>query len=45
MLEAIEFTQAHASALSVDTLLLVAGDDHLVDASGSADFFSKCRRA
>jgi alpha-beta hydrolase superfamily lysophospholipase len=41
MLEAIEFTQAHASALSVNTLLLVAGDDHLVDASGSDEFFRK----
>ena len=41
MLEAIEFTQAHASTLSVDTLLLVAGDDHLVDASGSDEFFRK----
>lgn len=41
MLEAIEFTQAHASALGVNTLLLVAGDDHLVDAGGSDDFFSK----
>jgi alpha-beta hydrolase superfamily lysophospholipase len=41
MLEAIEFAQNHASALSVDTLLLVAGDDHLVDASGSDAFFRK----
>jgi alpha-beta hydrolase superfamily lysophospholipase len=41
MLEAIEFTQAHASTLSVNTLLLVAGDDHLVDASGSDEFFRK----
>lgn len=41
MLEAIEFTQAHASALSVKTLLVVAGDDHLVDASGSNEFFNK----
>jgi alpha-beta hydrolase superfamily lysophospholipase len=39
MLEAIEFTQAHASRISVRTLLLVAGDDHLVDASGSDAFF------
>ncbi len=39
MLDAIEFTQAHASALSVKTLLLVAGDDHLVDAAGSEAFF------
>ena len=39
MLEAIAFTQARASTLSVNTLLLVAGDDHLVDASGSDEFF------
>ena len=39
MLNAIEFAQAHASALGVKTLLLVAGDDHLVDASGSDAFF------
>jgi alpha-beta hydrolase superfamily lysophospholipase len=41
MLEAIEFAQNHAATLSVDTLLLVAGDDHLVDASGSDAFFRK----
>jgi alpha-beta hydrolase superfamily lysophospholipase len=41
MLEAIEFAQAHASTLRVNTLLLVAGDDHLVDASGSDEFFRK----
>jgi len=39
MLEAIEFAQAHASALGIKTLLLVAGDDHLVDAAGSDTFF------
>ena len=41
MLEAIEFVHAHAPALSVRTLLLVAGDDHLVDASGSDALFRK----
>jgi len=41
MLEAIEFTQAHASSLNVKTLLLVAGEDRLVDASGSDAFFKK----
>jgi len=41
MLEAIEIAQGHASALGVDTLLLVAGDDHLVDASGSDAFYRK----
>ena len=41
MLTAIEFAQAHASALGVRTLLLVAGEDHLVDAGGSDAFFGK----
>jgi alpha-beta hydrolase superfamily lysophospholipase len=39
MLEAIEFAQGRASTLKIDTLLLVAGDDRLVDASGSEAFF------
>ncbi|MBE0619112.1 MAG: alpha/beta hydrolase [Burkholderiales bacterium] len=41
MLAAIEYTQAHASALRIKTLLLLGGDDRLVDASGSAAFFRK----
>ena len=41
MLDAIESAQSHASALSIQTLLVVAGDDHLVDAAGSAAFFGK----
>lgn len=41
MLDAIEFASAHASTLSVKTLLVVAGDDHLVDAAGSEAFFSR----
>ncbi|MEK7436869.1 MAG: lysophospholipase [Pseudomonadota bacterium] len=41
MLQAIEFTQAHAATLGVKTLLVVAGDDHIVDASGSDAFFKK----
>jgi alpha-beta hydrolase superfamily lysophospholipase len=41
MLEAIEFSQAHAASLSFKTLLVVAGDDHLVDAGGSDAFFRK----
>ncbi len=40
MLDAIEFAQRHASALNIQTLLVVAGDDHLVDAEGSDAFFS-----
>jgi len=41
MLDAIGYAQAHASALDIRTLLLVAGEDHLVDASGSDAFFGK----
>ncbi|TSA18601.1 MAG: lysophospholipase [Betaproteobacteria bacterium] len=41
MLDAIEFAQRYASALNIKTLLVVAGDDHLVDARGSEEFFSK----
>ena len=41
MLDAIEFSQRYASALNIKTLLVVSGDDHLVDASGSEEFFSK----
>jgi alpha-beta hydrolase superfamily lysophospholipase len=38
MRAAIEHVQAHASGLAVPTLLLVAGDDRLVDPSGSKSF-------
>ena len=41
MLAAIEYAQGHASALDIKTLLLVAGEDRLVDASGSDAFFGK----
>lgn len=41
MLDAIEYAQGHASALQVRTLLLVAGEDRLVDAGGSEAFFGK----
>jgi alpha-beta hydrolase superfamily lysophospholipase len=41
MLDAIEFVQEHAPSLSVKTLLLVAGDDRLVDAAGSDALFNK----
>lgn len=43
MLDAVDFSHAHAAALTVPTLLLVAGDDHLVDASGSEAFFARLR--
>lgn len=39
MLDAIEFVQAHAPSLGVKTLLVVAGDDHLVDVNGSDALF------
>lgn len=43
MLRAIEFSHAHAAAITVPTLLIVAGDDRLVDASGSDAFFDRLR--
>ena len=41
MLDAINFSQSHAAALAIPTLMLIAGDDHLVDPSGSKAFFEK----
>jgi alpha-beta hydrolase superfamily lysophospholipase len=41
MLDAIDYCQAHAAALAVPTLMIVAGDDHLVDAAGSELFFPR----
>lgn len=41
MLAAVEFSHSHAPSLKVPTLLVVAGDDHLVDASGSEAFFAR----
>ena len=41
MLASIAYCHAQAAALAVPALLLVAGDDHLVDASGSARFCAK----
>ena len=38
MLDSIDYCTSHANSLSVATLMLVAGDDHLVDASGSERF-------
>ena len=38
MLSAMAYCQAHAGQLAVPALLLVAGDDHLVDAEGSRRF-------
>lgn len=39
MLAAIEFCGAHAAELAVPTLMVVAGDDRLVDRAGSQRFF------
>ncbi len=41
MLAAIDFAQARAAALAIPTLMVVAGDDRLVDADGSRAFFPK----
>lgn len=41
MLEAGSVARQQAAALRIPTLLLVAGDDHLVDASGSEVFYSR----
>ena len=41
MLDAIEFAHAHAASLAIPTLMLVAGDDHLVDPDGSRAFFAR----
>lgn len=38
MLGAVDYCHAHAGELSVPTLMLVAGDDRLVDAEGSERF-------
>jgi alpha-beta hydrolase superfamily lysophospholipase len=43
MLSCIEYAQAHASSLDIPVLLLVAGDDRLVDSSGSDAFFSRLK--
>lgn len=39
MLAAVDFSQSHAAELTIPTLLVVAGDDRLVNASGSDVFF------
>jgi alpha-beta hydrolase superfamily lysophospholipase len=41
MLASIDYCQAHAATLAIPTLMLVAGDDHLVDAEGSHHFFAQ----
>jgi alpha-beta hydrolase superfamily lysophospholipase len=39
MLDAMQYCQAHAAALMIPCLMVVAGDDHLIDANGSRQFF------
>jgi alpha-beta hydrolase superfamily lysophospholipase len=39
MLASVDFAQSNAAALTMPTLMVVAGDDRLVDAAGSAKFF------
>jgi alpha-beta hydrolase superfamily lysophospholipase len=41
MLSSIDYCQSHAGALTFPTLMLVSGDDHLVDAEGSKRFFAQ----
>lgn len=41
MQSSIDYCQAHAGALQIPTLMLVAGDDRLVDAEGSRRFFAQ----
>ena len=41
MLRAMAYCQVSAGTLKVPTLMLVAGDDRLVDAEGSRQFFAK----
>jgi alpha-beta hydrolase superfamily lysophospholipase len=41
MLDAIGFSQSHAAVLAIPTLMVVAGDDRLVDVAGSQAFFAQ----
>jgi alpha-beta hydrolase superfamily lysophospholipase len=41
MLAAIAYCQSHAANLKIPVLMVVAGDDRLVDASGSKRFFAQ----
>lgn len=41
MLAAVDHAHSHASSLAIPTLMVVAGDDRLVDASGSDAFFAR----
>jgi alpha-beta hydrolase superfamily lysophospholipase len=41
MLSSMEYCRLHAAALAVPALMMIAGDDHLVDAEGSKRFFAQ----
>lgn len=41
MLSSIDYCASHANSMKVATLMLVAGDDHLVDPEGSKRFFAQ----
>jgi alpha-beta hydrolase superfamily lysophospholipase len=41
ILMSIEYCQAHAGSLDIPTLILLAGDEHVVDPEGSKCFFEK----
>lgn len=41
MLSSIEYCQSHAGSLATPTLMLVGGDDRLVDPAGSRQFFAR----
>lgn len=43
MLQAVDFAQTRAPALNIPTLMVVAGDDRLVDPVGSDAFFARLR--
>ncbi|MEJ7808579.1 MAG: alpha/beta hydrolase, partial [Telluria sp.] len=41
MLASVAYCEAHAATLAIPALMLVAGDDRLVDAGGSKRFFAQ----
>ena len=41
MLASIDYCHAHAASMSIPTLMLVAGDDRVLDADGSKRFFAQ----
>lgn len=41
MLSSIEYCQSRAPTLDLPTLMMISGDDHLVDADGSKRFFAR----